>query len=243
MSDARDDDARGTVPDDEALNDEIRGEDAPGRDVPEAEGDGLAAAPRRTRVALAAAVALAIVIGGLVWVLGVSEPSTDRAAYSTLLDEAAPNIAGDSVLDGERFDLADHRGQWVVVNFFATWCQPCLQEHPELVALDENYGPTGTDELAVVSVVYDEDADEVVDLFEDRGGDWPVVDDPESQVALDYGVIGVPETYLVDPEGVVRQKLIGGVTEAGLMQEIEALEADLAGSRDIPAAPSDGEGP
>jgi cytochrome c biogenesis protein CcmG, thiol:disulfide interchange protein DsbE len=195
------------------------------------QGEGeLAEAPERRRIALVVAVVLAVVVGGLVWVLGSSEESTDRAAYSTLIDEPAPPIVGDDLLDGAGFDLADHQGRWVVVNFFATWCVPCQVEHPELVQFDETYGPDGTGEYALVSVVFDENATTATGFFEEEGGGWPLLNDPGGQVSLDFGVLGVPETYLIDPSGVVRQKLIGGVTSDGLAGRIRDLEADLRGS-------------
>lgn len=197
--------------------------------------------PRRGRVAAVSAVVLAVVVVALVWVLATGGESTDRAAYTALAGQEVPPVAGESVTGDGSFDIADHAGSWVVVNFFATWCPPCVQEHPELVSLDEAYQDSG--EVALVSVVYDDDLDEVAAFFERHGGDWPVITDADGRIPFDFGVTGVPETYIIDPFGVVQRKLIGGVTRAGIEREIGEvmveLEADLTGEDPIPDVAED----
>ena len=157
---------------------------------------------------------LLVAILGLVAILAVSDPATRRATDSPLLGRQAPAISAEQ-LSGGRFDLAEQRGRFVVVNFFATWCIPCIREHPELVEFSRTEGPDGA---TIVSVVYDDDPDDVRQFFEDNGGDWPVVIDTDGRIALSYGVSGVPESYLVAPDGTVVSKLIGGVTADDLGQ-------------------------
>src|SRR3546814_7865580 len=94
--------------------------------------------------------------------------------------------------------MADWRGRWVAVNFFSSWCTPCIQEHPELVAFDEAHREAG--DAAVVSVTYDDRTDDAKEFFAKRGGDWPVVDDPENSIGVAYGVARVPETFLRSEE-------------------------------------------
>src|SRR3546814_16154015 len=108
--------------------------------------------------------------------------------------------------------MDDWRGRWVAVNFFASWCTPCIQEHPELVAFDEAHREAG--DAAVVSVTYDDRTDDAKEFFAKRGGDWPDVDDPENSIGVAYGVERVPETFLVAPYGFVIELLTGGVTRA-----------------------------
>ncbi len=170
-------------------------------------------APRRSHGALIAAVAVGLVTALLWLVLSNSKAATDRAVSSPLLGQVAPAIDA-TALDGGRFDLDGLRGQWVVVNFFATWCVPCRTEHPELASFERRHAQAG--DAAVVSIVFDDQPDAVRDFFAANGGDWPVVVGSEGQLALDYGVAGVPESFLVDPTGIVRYKLVGGVTSTGL---------------------------
>lgn len=183
-------------------------------------------APRRSRMALGVSLVVAVIVAGFVGVLATREPSTDREVESALLGKAAPTLAGQT-LDGETFNIDHQQGRWVVVNFFATWCRECVVEHPQLDAFQQEHEEA--DDALVVSVVYDDDPDDALDFFEERGGDWPVVLD-DSGIAASYGVTAVPETYLVDPDGYVVRKFIGGVTRDGLNGSIaeyyEALAAD-----------------
>ena len=98
--------------------DDVRPADDAG-DGDEAGGDELDA-PRRGRTALVVSVVVAVLAIAFVVVLATRDPATDRKADSALVGQAAPPVAG-RTLDGGSFDLDDHQGRWVVVNFFATW--------------------------------------------------------------------------------------------------------------------------
>jgi cytochrome c biogenesis protein CcmG/thiol:disulfide interchange protein DsbE len=178
--------------------------------------------PRRGHLALVAASIVAVVVVLLVVVLAQSEPAGDRLTDSPLVGEVAPAFTG-RTLDGGTFDLDRQQGRWVVVNFFATWCAPCVQEHPELVSFARRHAEPG--DAVVVSVAYDDDEQQLRRFFDEHGGEWPVVIEDPGSIALDYGVAGVPESYVIDPFGFVRAKVTGGVTSTGL----DRLLDDLAG--------------
>lgn len=177
----------------------------------------------RSRVALVSAVALALVIGALVAVLATAEPSTSRLADSPLLGRPSPVLAGESVTTGASYDVIDSAGRWVLVNFFATWCVPCRAEHDDLVAFSNAHAITG--DASVVSVVFSDETKDVRAFFRENGGDWPVIDDADGRIATDWGVTGVPESYLIAPNGQVRAKIVGGVDAA----KLEALLASAKG--------------
>ena len=170
---------------------------------------------RRARKVLWIAVAVALPMALLVAVLATREPSATRAVRSPLVGKAAPAIDAPTV-DGGQARLAELRGKWVVLNFFATWCVPCRQEHDDLVRFSDAH--QGAGDAAVLGVVYN-DAAQAVREFRDReGGSWAMVADPKGRIALDYGVAGIPESFLISPDGVVVAKLLGGVRAIDLEQ-------------------------
>ena len=172
-----------------------------------------------SRIAFWIAVPVAIVLGLLVVVLATSD-NDGGFGRSTLLEQAAPAIAG-TTISGDEFDIDDHRGRWVVVNFFSTTCIPCVEEHPELVAFEEAHNAVG--DAVVVSLAFSDTEANVTEFSSEYGGDWPVLARDTGRYAISYGVAAVPETYLVAPNGIVTSKFIGGVTQADLDGEIERL--------------------
>ena len=167
----------------------------------------------RGRLAAWVALPVLVVMLAFIVVLATSEPAANQRSASPLVGRQAPPIEGEA-LDGEPFVLAEAQGEWVLVNFFATWCTPCIREHPELVNFSRRHGVAG--DARVVSVVYDDRPSKAREFFAEQGGDWPVVPDADGAIAVSYGVSGVPESYLIAPDGTVVTKLTGGVTAGGL---------------------------
>lgn len=192
--------------------------EAPG--VPEATG---APAPRR-RTALWVAVSLGGLLALLVAVLATRQPAEARLADSPLLGKPAPAFAGTPVVggDGRAIDSTQLEGRWVVLNFFASWCVPCKQEHPEIVKFVERHRAAG--DAQVISVLWDDSPARARAFFAANGGDWPVLADPGVHIGLDYGVRGPPESYVISPSGVVVAKYVGPLTA-------DSLERVLSGAR------------
>lgn len=117
-------------------------------------------------------------------------------------------------LDGQPVRLADLRGRFVVLNFFASWCVPCQQEHPELAAFAARHDAVG--DASIVQVVFADREADARAFRAKKGGTWPVLLDPDGRFALEYGVRGPPETFLIDPQGNVLVNIKGAVNEAGL---------------------------
>lgn len=178
------------------------------------------AAPRRRQSIRWISVAVAVVLMGLV-VLLATRQTGERAASSELLDKPVPAVTGVD-LEGADYDIAEHRDEWVLVNFFSTWCGPCVDEHPQLVAFDTIHREEG--DASIVSVVFDDNPDEVRAFFEREGGEWPVLVEGTEGVAVGFGVTGVPESYLIAPDGTVVAKWISGVTA----DEIDATITELS---------------
>ncbi len=190
--------------------------------------DSLAAPPRTRRAAVYVAVPLAVVMLLLVVVLISRKSAAERGDFSPLIDKPAPAIIG-TTLDDKPFDIDALRGKWVVVNFFATWCVPCQQEHPYLVSFDRRHSQA--DDVQLVSVVFNDDIAAVRDFYAKNGGSYPVVNGDQGRMALDYSVIRVPDTYIIDPLGIVRARIPRPLQNADeLDQTISALSDKLFGS-------------
>ena len=158
----------------------------------------------------------------LVILLASGAPAQERLAKSPLVGKLAPSIDG-TTMAGEKFTLDRLRGQWVVVNFFGSWCTPCIQEHPELVEFSERH--QAARDATVVTVAFSDSPTNVRRCFEARGGTWPVLARETNGIAGAYGVIKVPETYLVAPTQLIVAKLVGGVTADGLYALIAKYSA------------------
>jgi cytochrome c biogenesis protein CcmG, thiol:disulfide interchange protein DsbE len=175
----------------------------------------------RPPTALIASVVIAVLVALMVAVLATSDSSNEQATQSPLIGQIAPPTAGDTI-DGGSFDIADQRGRWVVLNFFASWCVPCIEEHPELAAFDAAHRAEG--DAVLVSTTFDDEADDARAFFDEHGGSWPVIDDPENSIGVAYGVAQVPETFVISPNGTVVQRYAGPVTRAELETLIASYE-------------------
>jgi cytochrome c biogenesis protein CcmG/thiol:disulfide interchange protein DsbE len=172
------------------------------------------------RVAPFVVAAISVVMIGMFVMLANADPARNRVAVSTLLDRPAPEAVG-VLSDGSNFDLSRRKGSWVVLNFFTSTCVPCQREHPELVDFVEQQRRLGIDGAEFYSIVVDDDQAAVEAFFESEGGDWPVVYDTDGRFAVAFGVAQVPETWIVDPNGVVRARIISQVTAEFLGQQIQ----------------------
>jgi cytochrome c biogenesis protein CcmG/thiol:disulfide interchange protein DsbE len=165
---------------------------------------------------------VAIVVAGLFVVLLTATGDDGDTADSPLLGRPAPEAVG-TYSDGTTFDLARRKGSWVVLNFFTADCVPCIQEHPELVEFAAQQEGLGADGAELYSVVVNDSREDVDAFFEERGGDWPIVYSELGDIPVSFGVSAVPETWIVDPAGVVRVRFISKVTAEDLGVTLQQL--------------------
>lgn len=152
----------------------------------------------------------------------IESPLPGRPAF----DFDAPTLDGDTVR------LADFKGKVVVLNFWASWCVACIEEHAYFVEAERRYS---NEDLQLLGVVYQDTPENARRWMRRMGGSWPSVMDPDSRIAIDYGVYGVPETYFIGRDGRVAYKQIGPVSRAILSGWIDRLLAASA-ERDVATA-------
>ena len=137
---------------------------------------------------------------------------------SPLVGKPAPEFALTD-LNGLDIRLPDLRGRPVVINFWATWCQACVVEHPVLREASRRF----EGRVHFLGLIYQDDP-VTVGSFLDRYGSWgPSLVDPEARLAIAYGVYGVPETFILDSQGVIVDKVTGPVNAQELFRTLEAL--------------------
>jgi cytochrome c biogenesis protein CcmG/thiol:disulfide interchange protein DsbE len=181
---------------------------------------GTAAGRRRPRRVALLLAAVAATVALAAWLLSAGLHRDPTAIRSPLVGRPAPDFAL-RTLDGDRVvRLGDLRGQVVVLNFWASWCAECRVEHPALRAAWNRFRDAG---VVVVGVDFQDDHANALAYLAETGTSWPVVGDPGSRTALAYGVYGIPETFLIGPDGQVTAKQVGPVTYDQLVREITRL--------------------
>ena len=178
---------------------------------------------------------LAVLYTGLCLSANAALAGPDRAQLEALREdgmkklvfadpEALPDV-GFTDRAGGKHGFEDWRGQWLLVNFWATWCAPCRQEMPGLDALAEEFAGRG---LTVLPIATGRNAPAAMDRFlAEVGVDLPVYLDPKQELARNLGVMGLPATLLIDPEGREVARMIGDADWSG--DSARAIVAALLG--------------
>jgi len=132
--------------------------------------------------------------------------------------DGGPGLAGETLAGGE-FDLSDTSGQVTVVNFFASWCPPCNEEAPGLVAFAQAHP-----DVAVVAVATSDARDDAIGFVEKYGLQFPVVYDDTGEIGAAWGIEYLPTTLFLDTTGREIERLVGGATQAQFEEKLAALQ-------------------
>ncbi len=142
--------------------------------------------------------------------------SMGMASRPPLVGGPAPAFELERV-GGASVALSDFRGKVVLLNFWATWCEPCKAEMPEIEAAYHEYKDEG---FVVLGINFGEDKDAASSFAHHGKLSFPVLLDPKVKVAEQYRVVSLPVTFFVDPQGVIREQVFGGTLTKKQIGEI-----------------------
>jgi len=159
---------------------------------------------------------LAVVVPLLV-ILFVNLGRDPHAIASPIVGTTAPNFTLSPVGGGPPVSLASLAGKPVVINFWSSWCVPCVEEHGVLTGAARNLAT----EVQFLGVVYQDEEPAIQAFLSRRGRSYPTLLDPDGRTAIAYGVYGVPETYFVDRSGRIAAKFVGPLTPSTLAAHLK----------------------
>ncbi|MGH7668286.1 MAG: TlpA family protein disulfide reductase [Gemmatimonadaceae bacterium] len=158
----------------------------------------------------------------------IPSPLPGRMAPDFRLAVFAPGEVPTTLPVGDTVHLANLRGEVVVLNFWASWCLSCRDEHRELSAFARRYADKP---VHFLGVLYNDFPKPAINWINEMGGQqYPSVNDGTAHTSIDYGLYGVPETYFIDGSGRVAYKQTGPVTDAILTRIVDSLIAALPAS-------------
>ena len=157
-----------------------------------------------------------LVVMPLLAILVLNIGRDPHAFDSPMIGRPAPAFTLKATGDGTQVSLASLRGKPVVINFWATWCVPCYEEHAVLV---EGARAAG-DSVQFLGVVYEDEEDRVSDFLARQGSAYPSLMDEDGKTAMSYGVYGVPETFFVDAQGLIAAKYTGPLHAGALAENL-----------------------
>ena len=163
----------------------------------------------------------------------IPSPLPGNAAPGFALPVFAPGEAPLARNVGDTLRLGDQGGKVVVVNFWASWCLACRDEHTALSETAREY----PDKAQFIGVLYNDRPAAGARWIQQMGGQsYPSVTDNDSRTAIDYGLYGVPETFIIDPQGRIAYKHLGPISAATLRMKIDSLLPRGVSAMDAPTA-------
>ncbi|WP_322619385.1 TlpA family protein disulfide reductase [Bacillus fonticola] len=163
-------------------------------------------------------ILIIVAIGAAFAVMAINLGKNSTAAKA---GDPAPDFTLESV-SGEQVSLSDYRGEFVILNFFASWCPPCREEAPELQAFEEEYG----DQAKLLILSRAEPKINVVEFIEEFNSTSTYLLDYNDSMANPYGVIGQPETFFIDENGIIQFHYIGPMTKEFIVETVNKYKKE-----------------
>jgi cytochrome c biogenesis protein CcmG/thiol:disulfide interchange protein DsbE len=158
-----------------------------------------------------------LLVAAIVAILFMALGKDPQYIESPLIGKPAPSFALKAVGTGETIDLAQYRGKPVIVNFWATWCHPCWDEHPVLTQTSQMLGG----QVQFLGVVFQDDESRIKNFLQQRGWAYPTLVDQAGKTAIAYGVGGVPETFFLDKNGTIVAKFAGPMSAEDIQTNLQ----------------------
>jgi cytochrome c biogenesis protein CcmG/thiol:disulfide interchange protein DsbE len=128
---------------------------------------------------------------------------------SVLIEKKVPRFEAESLLGDKKFISTEEFGnKTVIVNFFATWCKPCREEHPYIKRLSNTQG------IKIIGINYKDNPQRTIKWLKELGNPYSnIAIDSNGQIGIDWGVYGLPETFIVNAEGIIKYRHVGPITK------------------------------
>ena len=128
---------------------------------------------------------------------------------SVLIEKKVPRFEAESLLDDKKFiSTKEFANKTVIVNFFATWCKPCREEHPYIKRLSNTQG------IKIIGINYKDNPQRTIKWLKELGNPYSnIAIDSNGQIGIDWGVYGLPETFIVNAEGIIKYRHVGPITK------------------------------
>ena len=154
-------------------------------------------------------VATIVALIGIIGLFYAGLGRDPRSIPSVLVGKEAASFSGPDVQSGEILSLDAYKGKVIVLNFWASWCQECRLEHQNLLAIHRQFMTYPN--FVMLGIDYQDQPGDAIGFLNSFGSAYPHVRDIKGTIAIDYGVYGVPETFVIDRSGVIRFKYVGPI--------------------------------
>jgi cytochrome c biogenesis protein CcmG/thiol:disulfide interchange protein DsbE len=164
---------------------------------------------------------LVILVAGLIALFYKGLYGDPRAIPTVLIGTQAPIVSGPEVRTGELISTSRFQGKVILINFWASWCLECRTEHENLLALSRRF--SSNPDFVMLGINYQDREEDARQYLQVNGSNFDHVRDLKGMISIDYGVYGVPETFVIDRQGVIRYKYIGplvGPTYTDLTEKV-----------------------
>jgi cytochrome c biogenesis protein CcmG/thiol:disulfide interchange protein DsbE len=169
-------------------------------------------------------VAGGAVVLPLVAILFIGLGRDPHVVRSPLVGRPAPAFALRPLDGGPAITLESFKGRPVIVNFWASWCGPCAEEHELMVATAR----ARRDEVQFLGIVYEDEEDAAREYLRRHGSSYPSLFDESGKTAIAYGVFGVPETFFISPDGTIVEKHVGALHPAAMSENLSKARGGAA---------------